>query len=381
MPEIFGLTSKGFKAKDFNTIKEEIEQEMRRTIDPSLHCGPTSIAGQITAIVALQARQVWESASGLYHSLQPHSASGHALDSLCSLTGVYRRMPRYTKACVTLEFDSQASLPAGTTIKSIDGFIFKLENEIKNESQNPALLEAIFIAQGAGEVLIHKNTQANILNPVVGWNKATFKEGIEIGALKEEDASLRLRRQSSLKSSGSSTKDSIRARLLMLPDVEEVHIKEDKGSFETFIKGGKDDDIAQTLWQCKPIGVQTVGGTTCLVKDSLKQSRQINFSRPEIIELSLLAIISVSRLLDDSELNELKTDILTHAQKHFKLGAEIYSSRFYGILLSQHKVLDVKQLNVIEIPNRTLRSEFKEHQIATLEFNNITITQQLEEHQ
>ena len=83
MPDLYGLTEYGFKAKNFLTIKEELEAALIKEVDPTLQFGPGSVAGVLTGIVANQAHQVWESLQGLYHSLQPHTASGSALDALC----------------------------------------------------------------------------------------------------------------------------------------------------------------------------------------------------------------------------------------------------------------------------------------------------------
>src|SRR5262245_38827762 len=97
MAKIFGLSDNGFKSKSFEEIQKELESDLRTQVDPTLRFGSDSIAGVLTGIIANQASQVWESLSGLYHSLQPHSASGRALDALCSLTGTYRNREAFSR--------------------------------------------------------------------------------------------------------------------------------------------------------------------------------------------------------------------------------------------------------------------------------------------
>ena len=95
MAQAFGLSPEGFKAKTLTHIKSELEAELLAKVDPTLLFDADTIAGTITAIVANQACQVWESLSGLYHSLQPETATGRALDALCSLSGTYRKSAAY----------------------------------------------------------------------------------------------------------------------------------------------------------------------------------------------------------------------------------------------------------------------------------------------
>src|SRR5580698_4934894 len=119
MPGNFGLSETGFKAKDFLTIKNDLEADLLREVDPGLQFGTGSVAGMLTSIVANQARQVWESLHGLYHSLQPTAATGKALDELGKLTGTYRLEATKSRAKVTLTLAANAKVPKGSRIQSI----------------------------------------------------------------------------------------------------------------------------------------------------------------------------------------------------------------------------------------------------------------------
>lgn len=93
-----GLSEKGFKIKKLADIKSDIESELKSNIDPNLNFNASTIAGSLTAIVANQAAQVWESLAGLYLALKPDTATGFSLDALCSLTGTYRKKGDFSKA-------------------------------------------------------------------------------------------------------------------------------------------------------------------------------------------------------------------------------------------------------------------------------------------
>jgi uncharacterized phage protein gp47/JayE len=379
MPEIFGLTEQGFKAKDFTAIKNDLEAELRREVDPDLHFGEGSVAGILTAIVANQARQVWEVAQGLYHSLQPHTATGLALDALCSITGTYRRKAAYSRAKAMVTLDSKMALPKDSRIQTINGHLFKVTAEVRNKEPFRADIEADLIAEDVGPINASAKTVAKIMTPVAGWSKAVITHIYETGRFDETDDELRLRRIAELRAHGSSTAQAIRARLMSLDHVEAVHIKESAQSFEVIIKGGKDEEIAQTIWQCKPLGVETSGTTLIAILDSLEQYRTIRFSRPHVVHYSLQATLKVKKLLNDGELDALKNTLVDFGVKHFKLGAKVYPSRFYGVMLDYPHVADVINLELKErLSEEYTTMAIRSNQIASLAFSDIHLQQTLE---
>jgi uncharacterized phage protein gp47/JayE len=376
MADNFGLSVAGFKPKDFSIIKSQIEDELRKEVDPSLHFGPGTVAGVISGIVSYQTRQVWEALSGLYHSLQPDSSSGRALDALCSLTGSYRRRATYSKAKATLKLAPDTTIPAHSRIMTVAGDFFKTMHEVKNSSKLELDYEMDIIAESSGPVHAPADSLATIMTPVSGWSKAFVLNTYELGRNDESDEELRLRRIRELKASGSSTRDAIFSRLQNLDGVEALHIKEHEHSFEVVILGGDESEIAQTIWNTKPLGVKSEGTSSKIIKDIIKQERVVKFSRPKQIALSLHATIKVRRLTDG---NALKSTLTDFARKNFKLGGEVYSSRFFASILAHSDVLDVitLQLRNRSSGNLTL-SQIQEDEIASLSFKDIFIEQIVE---
>jgi|SRR5579871_654202 len=372
-----GLTAQGFKAKDFSTIKNELEADLRKEVDPSLHFGPGSVAGMITAIVTNQIKQVWEVAYGLYHSLQPSSACGRALDELCSLTGTYRRLAAHSRAKATASLGPGVTLTKGSRIETSGGHSFVTTAEIKNRSSHQSEREIDLVAEKPGPIMAHHGSIAKIMTPVAGWSKVVIKHTYEIGRLDETDDELRLRRILELKATGSSTLTTIHASIRKVDQVEAVHIKEGIRNFEAIVKDGKDDDIALAIWLSKPIGIETVGAVSRTIIDSMGQSRIIRFSRPDIVPMTMSLSIKTKRQFEQGELDGIKNVLANFAQKHFSLGKEIYPSHFYNVILSQPNVLDVINLRMEHLSGR-FSSEIAPHQIASLRYADITVQQTVE---
>lgn len=128
------------------------------------------------------------------------------------------------------------------------------------------------------------------------------------GRIRETDAQLRARHLLALSSSGRATPEAIRARLL--DDVEGVtfaRIVENEGSttdaagrpphsFEAFVIGGTDEDVARSIWESKPAGIRAYGSTVVNVLDDQGVSHAIGFSRPTTLYLHLRLTITPGEL-------------------------------------------------------------------------------------
>ena len=117
----------------------------------------------------------------------------------------------------------------------------------------------------------------------------------------ESDADFRLRRIDLLRISGAATLEAIRAAVLNTDGVLQAFVFENPTdfidgfgrpphSFEAVVSGGTDEDIAQTLFDTKPIGIQTFrvpgpNGVTELVVDSQGTSHTIEFSRADNVQM------------------------------------------------------------------------------------------------
>lgn len=371
-----GLSEKGFKPKELHNIKTDIEAALKKEVDPHLHFSDGTISGMLVSIVASQARQVWESLSALHHALQADTATGRSLDALCSLTGTYREIGECSEARAKVLLKPNTKLSAGSSVKTTNGHIFKLLKEVNNPSQTEEEIETIFVAQEKGPIRAHMMTEGRIMNPVSGWDKTTFIETHKLGRLDERDEELRLRRIDGLKANGSSTAEALSSRLQKVKGVEAFHIKEAGHTFNTIIKGGDDYEIAQAIWQSKPIGVLTDGKIIVLLKDFLAQPCEVKFSRPEVVALSLKANLKIVKMKNEEITalkDKLKNSLADFAANHFKMGSEIYAGRFYAPFLANPAVLDVVTLSFLGVKGASLPKTISPEQIASLSPGDISI--------
>lgn len=339
----WGLSETGFKPKPFTLIKEELELELKKTIDPMLRFTPDTIAGQLTNIIALQTRKIWEMAAALYSSLDSNAASGRALDALCELTGTYRKQAAPSKAVIQATLAAGAKIPQGTIVadKSNAKAQFKTLQEVKNDSRQEKSFPVEVIAEEKGPVYVEAGKLTEIITRHPGLLSINNPEDAVVGRNIETDAELRLRRIEELSALGSSTAESMPARLRKINSVKDVHIEERTHEFCAYVMGGDEQEIAETIWRYKPLGVQTFGAITKEVSASNGQLKSISFSRPIIIELSLHLNLKVKQIFSSEEISLLRDAITTYCKEKFSMGDVPYPSQIYPLLFSQTKVLDV----------------------------------------
>jgi uncharacterized phage protein gp47/JayE len=294
----WGLNSQGFKAKRLANIKQELEEELRAKIPAQLQFSSSTIAGQLVSIFAAKLDEVWQLASCVYTSLDPDVACGRALTALSSLTGTIRKEATRSMVEATVKLAGNTTLPRGS-IAAVAGdptARFVLLKEVTNGSDKIQEFAAHFEADKEGPFSAPAHTLTVIATPVAGWLSVTNVKDALLGRLKETDVELRLRRVKELRAPGSGTLDSLKAKLEMIPNVSGVLILHNDGraeksvpphTIEAIVMGGDQQEIAETIWQHKALGIGTHGSSMVALKDSQGHEQKIRFSRPELLSLPL----------------------------------------------------------------------------------------------
>ena len=186
--------------------------------------------------------------------------------------------------------------------------------------------------------------------PVIGMNSADA----ELGRLTETDADARLRREEELRITGAGTVEAIRARLLALSYVVQCFVFENTTlvtvdgvpgkAFEAVVHGGvagDEQEIAETIWEVKPAGIQAFGSINKTVIDSQGFSHTIGLSRPT--EIPIFIELTVSAFAADFPVDgadQIKTalKVLCDAQQ---VGEDVIALQFKAAPLDISGVEDV----------------------------------------
>lgn len=205
-------------------------------------------------------------------------------------------------------------LGAGTGGKMVQDLIVVSSNTLATVAPapvtvTPAITQAgidqadiTAIAVSTGPVIANTGTLTMIATPISGLTNVLNTQDAAIGRNVETDNEYRARMAEELQIAGAGTVEAIRSRLLNVTGVTAVIVFENvtdttdgnslpPHSFEAFVQGGADQDIANTIWAAKPAGINTYGTSNAPVIDSQGLSHTIYFSRPT--QLSIYIIINI----------------------------------------------------------------------------------------
>lgn len=86
----YGVTNLGFKPKALTQVQTELNQALQAAFGDNINLAPTSVFGQLVAIMAERETSLWQLGQALYNSQNPAAASGLAVDNILALSGVQR---------------------------------------------------------------------------------------------------------------------------------------------------------------------------------------------------------------------------------------------------------------------------------------------------
>lgn len=242
-------------------------------------------------------------------------------------------------------------------------------------------------AEDFGPIEQPVNTITTIATPVLGWDSVTNPISANTGRFKETDAELRERFRVSKFERASNILEALYSALINLDAVEQVVIYENdtdvtdaKGipahSFLPIVLGGISTNIAQTIWENKPLGIRSFGNTSVTIYDSQGFPHDIGFERPNPVNVYIsIEIVTDSNYPQDGD-DVMKAAIAAYMEQNFGIGDDVVYSRLYTPINSVpgHQVLDMS-IGTSASPTGKVNIPVNFNELFSLDPNNIIITQ------
>ena len=116
----FGVQPTGFIRKSLDTIKTEIEQELRSRLGNGINLLPQVVFGNLIGVFSDRESSVWQVAEAVYNAAAPDTAFNAQLDDVVALTGITRKAATFSTLNEVFLFGTAATLvPAGTIFSVI----------------------------------------------------------------------------------------------------------------------------------------------------------------------------------------------------------------------------------------------------------------------
>ncbi len=222
--------------------------------------------------------------------------------------------------------------------------------------------------------------------PQGGWDSIYNPLPADTGRFLETDEQLRERFRNAKFVQASNILEAIISEISSIDGVKDAVVYEndtdvvnDKGvpphSFMPIIYGGLSTAIANTIWQNKPIGIQSFGDTTVTILDSQSIEHNVSFKRPEPIRLYINMDLSTNKDFPGDGAALIKQQIVDYMENNYSIGDSVVYSRLYTPINSipGHQV---NSLTLGTSPNPTGMSNISIDfdQIYSLSLEDINIT-------
>lgn len=238
-------------------------------------------------------------------------------------------------------------------------------------------------AVDTGAIYFYANTLNTLVTTVNGILSVTNPDDFIVGRDQETDNELRIRMQNREQITGTATKPSIEASISNLDGVNQVLIIENTTwttdtdgrppkSYEVYVDGGTNTDIANTIWETKPAGIETYGDITVVVTDSNNDEQAVNFSR----YAQEYAWVEVTYQINNEETFlpngvSLIKDAVVNAGGDMYAGEDFETTKFFGPIYSNVSGLYVTQIRIAVTENPEDTPTYQTTRISIDKFVNL----------
>lgn len=225
-----------------------------------------------------------------------------------------------------------------------------------------------------------------ISTPIFGWDSVNQFEPAIVGSFKETDAQLRQRFNDGKYIRGSNIVDALASDLTSLDGVQNVRIYENltndvdaKGipphGFMVLIRGGLEEEIAETIWRNRPAGIVTFGNSVFLITDIFGNQKEVYFQRPTFVDIYVSVTLTSDEDFPADGAEQVRSALFQYIKQNANVGEQVVYSRLYTPLNSVpgHQV-DSLTIGFSASPTGTSNLAVDFDEIAKLEIGNIEVT-------
>ena len=350
------FSDKGYIAKTQNEFYEE-GYKAYKGIDPEFRLEPSTPDGLKLAIDSELHANLDEGIQNCYDSRDPNKAVGYDLDVLCLLAGVERKQGTESTVIIKVSGEADTIILQGELFDSgEDTPQFKTIEQKTIPNEGTVSIQAVCTEKGAIEA--SANTITRSPNVILGVSAITNPSAAIVGNNPESDEELRARRTKVVSKIGTAQMDSITSLIYDIDEVLSVKAFENQdrttnargmqgNSIAYIVNGGDSEKIAKAIFIKRSVGVQTlhIGDGEKVTENVFdlypENARDINFSRPEMVDMVVSLTVKRDSNLPDDSISKIKNYIILYATGK-EINGRIYKEDGYKI----GEVVAVSQINV-----------------------------------
>lgn len=330
------LSDKGFKRRAYEEILNEMIEDAKNEFGEDVNVSENGTLGKLLRIEAKRLAKLEEEQEDTYYSAYKNTAEGVQLNRLSPYAGIRRLPAQYAEGTLSIEGTPNYTVPIG--------FIGATENEVFFQTIEPITLdengvgEAAITAQEVGaQGNVDASTITVIVNPDANVTAITNPEPTINGREKETDLEFRDRMDVAVEGIGKSTPPAILSALLNTKGVRAATIINNVTwdtdtyntpgkSYQSFVLGGADLDIFETIINNGPAGIQPFGTITGTAIDLSGNQQPVGFSRAEEVRVYVRMTIQKNNAFPSDGAERVRSELVRYIG-----GTDVNGSIYAGL--------------------------------------------------
>lgn len=314
------LNENGFYRPTYAELLKGQIKKAKELFGNDIETAETTALGKFIRLSVYDISKLYEQLESAYYARFPNTARGTSLDRLMPFAGISRNPATRAVHKIKLFGEPDSIIEAGFLFSTASGINFYLINNTVINKSGEAVTEIECCLPGkTGNVEV--GTIINIVNPCSYLDTVEHISIIDYGSDIENDVDLRKRFSNTIAGSGTGTIDSIYCEIMRVQNVRGCMIVENDtntadsdgrppNSFECYVLGGNDSEIAKAIWAKKPVGIKCVGDISIDITDKGGFIHQIKFSRTVTKPIYIQIKIKVNNLFERNGESNIKDNII-----------------------------------------------------------------------
>jgi len=316
---MFGITESGYVRKNYSAWIADLQTKARSVefFGPEQDLSDADPIGISLKLFAYALEQQDQRIEDSYYSLYPATASGVSLDRAMSIGGVERRYQESATVTLTFTGIDASIITVNSIAETSQGIRFRTLESGVIDGTTVSVLAQCETPGSSG--LVPANSITNLITPISGVDSVTNMTASSGGNDQATDPEARTEYVQSKTGSAASVPGLYQA-LMSLEGVNSVYVALNESetvdsegrpphSREIVVDGGRESDIAQTLWQYH-VGLYYVGVNEYIVTAENGQLFVMRWNNPQPKQVYVVISISVDATWNATSISALKDAVI-----------------------------------------------------------------------
>ena len=352
-----GLTANGFIRRTYDDILNDKIQKAKELFGEDIDTSDLTPLGKFIRINAYDQAIAEEEIEEVYYSRFPNTAKGQSLDRLMPFAAITRNPAEPASFTVEIQGTIGHVVEAGFLVGTEADLSFYTVEDATIGEEGKCEVE-VCCAEAGTIGNVNASAICEVVNPDADITAVKGLECLSLGVDEESDAELRVRFSGAIAGSGSCNANAIRAALLRIPTVQYAAVIENEEdtedadgrpahSFECYVLGGADyeQEIAEAIFEKRPIGIKTAGGKTVTITDASGNDREVKYSTALNVNITVQVRVKTNVYYPSDGAAQIQAAV-SKAINGLGIGNSLVLSTLYGHIYSIPGVAEVTTLEL-----------------------------------